>query len=200
MSTERADFGTMLANLTRDLDEEEASMPTTTVNDGPISPSAHYRRVTAEAAAPAAPVAPAAAPAPSQTARVAKAQSSVALEQTIVAGVRCYSQRAPADSASRIIRLDPAALADSIRLEKLTLRGDTLDMAPQFDFLGQERGAGSTVFGALVENSNPVVARQFARRYGLARQAAHFRARERDRGREVVRACAQVHFEDAALA
>jgi len=67
VSTEGTDFGTMLANLTRDLDEEEASMPTTTVNDGPVSPSAHYRRVTAEAAAPpaaaAAPMAPPAAPA-----------------------------------------------------------------------------------------------------------------------------------------
>jgi hypothetical protein len=55
VSTERADFGTMLANLTRELDEEEASMPTITVNDGPVSPSAHYRRVTTDAAAPAAP-------------------------------------------------------------------------------------------------------------------------------------------------
>jgi len=60
VSTEHPDFGTMLANLTRELDEEEASMPTI-VNDGPVSPSAHYRRVTADpAAAPAAPVAPAA--------------------------------------------------------------------------------------------------------------------------------------------
>ncbi len=54
VSTERTDFGTMLANLTRELDEEEASMPTITVNDGPVSPSAHYRRVTADPnAAPA---------------------------------------------------------------------------------------------------------------------------------------------------
>lgn len=52
VSTESADFGTMLANLTRSLDEEEASMPMTTVNDGPISPSAHYRRVTADPSAP----------------------------------------------------------------------------------------------------------------------------------------------------
>lgn len=70
--------------------------------------------------------APAAAPAPSQAARAAKAQSFVALDQVIISSVRCYSQRAPADSASRIIRLDSAALADSIRLEKLTLHGDTL--------------------------------------------------------------------------
>jgi hypothetical protein len=56
VSTERSDFGTMLANLTRELDEEEASMPST-VTDGPISPSAHYRRVTADPAV--APVAPA---------------------------------------------------------------------------------------------------------------------------------------------
>jgi hypothetical protein len=71
ISTEGSDFGTMLANLTRDLDEEEASMPTI-VNDGPISPSAHYRRVTADPAVlPAAPAAPplhAPAPAPAPAA------------------------------------------------------------------------------------------------------------------------------------
>ena len=62
ISTEGSDFATMLANLTRALDEEEASMPTI-VNDGPISPSAHYRRVTADPAiAPAAPAAHAPAP------------------------------------------------------------------------------------------------------------------------------------------
>jgi hypothetical protein len=40
----------------------------------------------------------------------------------------CFVQREPADSASRIIRLSAAALADSIRLETLVLRGggDTL--------------------------------------------------------------------------
>jgi hypothetical protein len=65
VSTERTDFGTMLANLTRELDEEEASMPTITVNDGPVSPSAHYRRVTADPnAAPATPGAPGAASGP----------------------------------------------------------------------------------------------------------------------------------------
>ncbi len=62
LSTERNDFGTMLANLTRELDEEEASMPTTTVNDGPISPSAHYRRTTSDPTVATAPAA--AAPAP----------------------------------------------------------------------------------------------------------------------------------------
>jgi hypothetical protein len=61
----------MLANLTRELDDEEASMPNTTLdtnpvdgttlNDGPISPSAHYRRVTADpTVTPAAPTFPAA--------------------------------------------------------------------------------------------------------------------------------------------
>ncbi len=63
LSTERTDFGTMLANLTRELDEEEASMPSTTLNgntvdDGPISPSAHYRRVTADPTPPTPPTAP----------------------------------------------------------------------------------------------------------------------------------------------
>ena len=38
----------------------------------------------------------------------------------------CFEQREPPDSASRIIRLNAAALADSIRLETLVLRGDTL--------------------------------------------------------------------------
>jgi hypothetical protein len=61
LSTESRDFGAMLANLTRELDEEEASMPTSTVNDGPVSPSAHYRRVTADPADIS--VGPAAAPA-----------------------------------------------------------------------------------------------------------------------------------------
>jgi len=58
VSTEKSDFGTMLANLTRELDEEEASMPTITVNDGPVSPSAHYRRVTSDPNAVGAPAAP----------------------------------------------------------------------------------------------------------------------------------------------
>ncbi len=81
VSTERTDFGTMLANLTRELDEEEASMPTTTVNDGPVSPSAHYRRVTAEPAPPtaAAPTfAPAPAPAPIQPAQPAPVAPGIA--------------------------------------------------------------------------------------------------------------------------
>jgi hypothetical protein len=72
LSTEHTDFGTMLANLTRDLDEEEASMPNPTLNDttlnaatlnnGPISPSAHYRRVTADPIVTPGPAAPAGVP------------------------------------------------------------------------------------------------------------------------------------------
>ncbi len=38
----------------------------------------------------------------------------------------CFEQREPPDSAMRIIRLDAGQLADSVRLERLTLRGDTL--------------------------------------------------------------------------
>jgi hypothetical protein len=72
VSTERSDFGTMLANLTRELDEEEASMPST-VTDGPISPSAHYRRVTADPAG--APVAPA--PAPTSTSAAAVSETTL---------------------------------------------------------------------------------------------------------------------------
>ena len=50
VSTESSDFGAMLANLTRELDEEEASMPGPTLTDPPVSPSAHYRRVTRDPA------------------------------------------------------------------------------------------------------------------------------------------------------
>lgn len=38
----------------------------------------------------------------------------------------CFAQRVPADTAARIIRLSAGALEDSIRLETLVLRGDTL--------------------------------------------------------------------------
>jgi hypothetical protein len=64
----------------------------------------------------------AAAPAP-----VAK---GFAMEQKVTRlPLSCFEQRVSAargDSANRIIRLDAAALDDSIQLEKLTLRGDTL--------------------------------------------------------------------------
>lgn len=80
-------------------------------------------RVRRADAAPAA--APAPAPVAAAAAGAAKAQSFAA-ERAALPAVRCYSQRATADSASRIIRLDAAALADSVRLEKLTVRGDTL--------------------------------------------------------------------------
>jgi Putative zinc-finger len=73
--------------------------------------------------------APAAAPAPvagaGGAASAARLQS-FAMEKTAAQAFSCFSQRAPADSALRLIKLDAAALADSIRLEKLTLRGDTL--------------------------------------------------------------------------
>jgi hypothetical protein len=49
-----------------------------------------------------------------------------ALEKTTRLQPYCFEQREPRDSATRIIRLDAGALADSIRLERLTLRGDTL--------------------------------------------------------------------------
>jgi hypothetical protein len=60
VSTERQDFGSMLANLTRELDEEEAEMPlppptvsrrqapmiTIPEEEDPVAPISHYRRVT----------------------------------------------------------------------------------------------------------------------------------------------------------
>ncbi len=69
--------------------------------------------------------APPAAPVPAAAGGSARAQG-IAMEKSAAPALRCFVQRAPADSASRIIRLDAAALADSIRLERLTLRGDTL--------------------------------------------------------------------------
>ncbi len=50
-------------------------------------------------------------------------------EKTTRLSLSCFEQRVPparGDSANRIIRLAAAALDDSIRFEKLTLRGDTL--------------------------------------------------------------------------
>jgi len=72
------------------------------------------------AAPPAASGGAAAAPALSQRASAAKAEAKIA------SVVSCFEQRLPSDSAKRIIRLDAAALEDSVRLEKLTVSGDTL--------------------------------------------------------------------------
>jgi hypothetical protein len=66
---------------------------------------------------------PAATPSPGYGAAAAQGQ---ALEKTTRLPSSCFAQREPRDSAMRIIRLDAGALADSIRLERLTLRGDTL--------------------------------------------------------------------------
>jgi hypothetical protein len=68
-------------------------------------------------------VPPAAAPSPVYGAAAAQGH---ALEKTTRLPPSCFVQREPRDSAMRIIRLDAGALADSIRLERLTLRGDTL--------------------------------------------------------------------------
>jgi anti-sigma factor RsiW len=72
--------------------------------------------------APSAPTAPS----PVAGAATAAKVQSFAMEKSASQSLSCFLQRAPADSASRLIRLDAAALADSIRLEKLTLSGDTL--------------------------------------------------------------------------
>jgi hypothetical protein len=55
VSTETPDFGSLLAKLSRELDEEEAGMPLPDAK--PVSPRSHYRRVTPEAMpAPAPPL------------------------------------------------------------------------------------------------------------------------------------------------
>jgi hypothetical protein len=64
---------------------------------------------TAQSAAPAAP-----------SAKVIATEKFTRLQPS------CFEQREPADSAARVIRLTAAALADSVRLETLVLRGDTL--------------------------------------------------------------------------
>jgi hypothetical protein len=69
--------------------------------------------------------APMAAASPSLPAAAPAAQS-LATENFVRRQPSCFEQREPPDSASRMIRLNAAALADSIRLETLTLRGDTL--------------------------------------------------------------------------
>jgi hypothetical protein len=60
VSTEREDFGQMLSRLTQALDEEEAmdvpGMPDPMVEDRPVAPNAHYRRVTSDLAQPTMPV------------------------------------------------------------------------------------------------------------------------------------------------
>ena len=54
------------------------------------------------------------------------AAQSLATEKFTRLQLSCFEQREPPDSASRIIRLSAAALADSIHLEILVQRGDTL--------------------------------------------------------------------------
>jgi hypothetical protein len=84
---------------------------------------------TADMAARRAAAAPAAAlpaaPAPIQQGALKKAQAFAEEKTTRVQPV-CFSQREPRDSSGRLILLDRDALADSIRLEKLTQRGDTI--------------------------------------------------------------------------
>ncbi|MFI5233163.1 MAG: anti-sigma factor family protein [Gemmatimonadales bacterium] len=80
--------------------------------------------------APMAATVQAAAPLPPQpaspTAAAAPTAQNFAPERLTRLQPSCFSQREPADSAARIIRLSAAALDDSIRLETLVLRGDTL--------------------------------------------------------------------------
>ncbi|HEV8409228.1 MAG TPA: hypothetical protein VGQ30_01885 [Gemmatimonadaceae bacterium] len=75
------------------------------------------------AAAPAAALP--AAPAPLQQGALKKAQAFAEGKTTRLLPV-CFSQREPRDSAGHLILLDRDALADSVRLEKLTQHGDTI--------------------------------------------------------------------------
>ncbi len=75
-------------------------------------------------ATPAAPPTAAGGAAPARIA--AQRAAADKAEAKVAAIVSCFEQRVPTDSAKRIIRLGAAALDDSIRLERLALRGDTL--------------------------------------------------------------------------
>ena len=91
----------------RDKDVVAAAAPAVS---GELRADAASRRAAAAAGAPAAP----------------SAAQNFATAKTALAQPSCFVQREPRDSAQRLIRLDAGALADSIRLERLTLRGDTL--------------------------------------------------------------------------
>jgi hypothetical protein len=81
------------------------------------------RAAARRAAAPAAALP--ASPAPLQQGALKKAQAFAEGKTTRLPPI-CFSQREPGDSAGRLILLDRDALADSVRLEKLTQRGDTI--------------------------------------------------------------------------
>lgn len=98
------------------------------LRDKDTAPAVGESRANAAAAGTAAAAGRRDALAPSAQAPVpqAPAAQGLALEKTTRLQPSCFEQREPRDSAMRIIRLDAVALDDSIRLERLTLRGDTL--------------------------------------------------------------------------
>jgi predicted alpha/beta-hydrolase family hydrolase len=92
---------------------------------GAVSALGGERADVAGAAGAARRVAPATALAapPPPAARALQAQAP---EKVTRLRPSCFLQRGTRDSFPRMIRLDAVALADSIRLERLTLHGDTL--------------------------------------------------------------------------
>ena len=50
------------------------------------------------------------------------------------------------------------------RRKGTALGGDALDVAPQFDFLGQQRGTGGAIGGILVVDTDGIAARQLRSR------------------------------------
>ncbi len=52
------------------------------------------------------------------------------------------------------------------RRKGTALGGDALDVAPQFDFLGQQRGTGGAIGGILVVDADGIAARQLRGRGG----------------------------------
>lgn len=117
------------AKATRETPALESAKPAGAALDKDLAaaPAAERRAVNAPMAAsaqPSAQVAGAAAPAPAPQA----AAQNFAPSRLTRLPMSCFEQLEPRDSTARMIRLSAAALADSIRLETLVLRGggDTL--------------------------------------------------------------------------
>jgi hypothetical protein len=102
VSTERGDFGAMLARLSRELDEEEQLGLRTL--DTPVAPNDHYRRVTADAVATAPAMAPAPAPAPARTPVMPALPASAPLPDERLLALGLPRQFVPSSAAHADIR------------------------------------------------------------------------------------------------
>ncbi|HEX7546565.1 MAG TPA: hypothetical protein VF368_07540 [Gemmatimonadaceae bacterium] len=112
-----ADITSTIHNKELDISKQSDSLHDRVASSAP-------RGERADAAASGSRVAPA--PAPPRPAAGGTPMQAQAFAKTTRLRSSCFLRLEPRDSATRVIRLDAVALADSIRLERLTLRGDTL--------------------------------------------------------------------------